>query len=45
MLGRDDIVLVKGSQSMRLERTVTALLADPADRVQVVRQDRQWRSR
>ena len=40
-----DVVLVKGSQSVRTERIVEALLEDPADCTKLVRQDREWRSR
>ena len=41
-----DIVLVKGSQSMRMERTVLALMAEP-DRAPelLVRQDEEWKTR
>jgi UDP-N-acetylmuramyl pentapeptide synthase len=38
-----DIVLIKGSQSIRTERIVEALLADQADRKLLVRQDVEWR--
>jgi UDP-N-acetylmuramoyl-tripeptide--D-alanyl-D-alanine ligase len=40
-----DLILIKGSQSMRMERIVEALLADPADMKYLVRQEREWRSR
>ena len=40
-----DVVLVKGSQSIRTERIVEALLADPADKRFLVRQEPQWRRR
>ena len=40
-----DILLVKGSQSMRMERVVAALLADPADTALLVRQDEEWKRR
>lgn len=40
-----DIVLVKGSQSIRTELIVKALLADPSDACQLVRQDRKWRTK
>jgi UDP-N-acetylmuramoyl-tripeptide--D-alanyl-D-alanine ligase len=41
-----DIVFVKGSQSMRMERVVAALLADPdtAPRL-LVRQEKEWQER
>ncbi len=42
-LHEGDAVLVKGSQSMRTERIVEALLADPTDCVYLVRQDREWK--
>lgn len=40
-----DVILVKGSQSIRTERIVEALLANPADRGRLVRQEKKWRER
>lgn len=40
-----DVVLVKGSQSIRTERIVEALLADPADVSKLVRQERKWKQK
>lgn len=40
-----DVILVKGSQSVRMERIVKALLADPADAVHLVRQEEKWLQR
>lgn len=40
-----DVILVKGSQSMRTERIVEVLLADPADASKLVRQDKEWKRR
>lgn len=40
-----DVVLVKGSQSIRTERVVKELLAEPADVSRLVRQERKWRDR
>lgn len=38
-----DVILVKGSQSIRTERIVEALLADPFDASLLVRQEREWK--
>ncbi len=38
-----DVILVKGSQSIRTERIVEALLADSADRAKLVRQEPEWK--
>ena len=40
-----DVILVKGSQSIRTEHIVKALLADPADAARLVRQERKWKSK
>jgi UDP-N-acetylmuramyl pentapeptide synthase len=45
MVGAGDIVLIKGSQSIRTERIVEALLADSADLPLLVRQDAEWKRR
>ncbi len=45
MVGEGDAILIKGSQSVRMERIVLALLATPADAGKLVRQDREWRRR
>lgn len=37
-----DLILVKGSQSARLEKVVVDLLVNPRDREQVCRQDKEW---
>ncbi len=38
-----DVILVKGSQSIRTERIVEALLANPSDASRLVRQEREWK--
>ncbi len=40
-----DVILVKGSQSIRTEHIVKTLLADPADASRLVRQERKWRTK
>lgn len=45
IIGELDIVLIKGSQSVRTERVVEALLADAGDRKLLVRQDVEWKKR
>ena len=40
-----DAILVKGSQSVRTERVVEALLKEPKDTSELVRQDREWKVR
>jgi UDP-N-acetylmuramoyl-tripeptide--D-alanyl-D-alanine ligase len=40
-----DVVLVKGSQGIRMERIVRPLLADFADVSELVRQDKEWLKR
>lgn len=38
-----DVILIKGSQSIRTERIVEALLANPTDASKLVRQEKKWR--
>ncbi len=38
-----DVILVKGSQSIRTERIVEALLANTSDILRLVRQEREWK--
>lgn len=40
-----DVVLIKGSQSIRMERVTEALLANPEDTDMLVRQEREWKKR
>jgi UDP-N-acetylmuramyl pentapeptide synthase len=45
-LQEDDVVLVKGSQSMRMERIVQELMAEPQHAAELlVRQDEEWKKR
>ena len=43
MVQEGDVILIKGSQSIRTERIVEALLADRADREKLVRQEKEWK--
>lgn len=45
MVGKGDAVLVKGSQSIRMERIAERLLSNPEDRTQLVRQENEWKAR
>lgn len=40
-----DVILVKGSQSIRTERITEALLADPSDSSRLVRQEKKWKEK
>lgn len=40
-----DVILVKGSQSVRTEHIVEALLANPLDANRLVRQERKWKAK
>ncbi len=44
LLEPGDVVLIKGSQSIRTERIVEALLADHADISRLVRQEKEWKN-
>ncbi|MFA6385501.1 MAG: UDP-N-acetylmuramoyl-tripeptide--D-alanyl-D-alanine ligase [Candidatus Paceibacterota bacterium] len=43
LIREGDIILVKGSQSIRTERIVEALLADPSNSSKLVRQEKKWK--
>jgi UDP-N-acetylmuramoyl-tripeptide--D-alanyl-D-alanine ligase len=43
LVSHGDALLIKGSQSMRMERLVEALLSDPLDAAKLVRQDKEWK--
>ncbi len=45
LVKENDLVLVKGSQSARLEKVVVDLFVNPRDRVEVCRQDKEWQHR
>lgn len=45
MIREGDVVLVKGSQSVRTERIMEALLVNDTDREQLVRQEKEWQVR
>ncbi|HEY0979352.1 MAG TPA: UDP-N-acetylmuramoyl-tripeptide--D-alanyl-D-alanine ligase [Candidatus Paceibacterota bacterium] len=45
MIAASDIVLVKGSQGIRMERVMETLLHNSEDRQHLVRQEREWRAR
>lgn len=46
LVKEDDVILVKGSQSMRMERVVEKLMAKPDDKKKLlVRQDKEWLGR
>jgi len=45
LIREGDVILVKGSQSIRTERIVEALLANPADASRLVRQEKKWKEK
>ena len=42
IVGEGDLVLIKGSQSIRTERIVAKLLENPEDKKKLVRQEKEW---
>jgi UDP-N-acetylmuramyl pentapeptide synthase len=40
-----DVILIKGSQSIRTERIVESLLANPVDVIHLVRQEKRWKEK
>lgn len=45
LIREGDVILVKGSQSIRTERIVEVLLADPSDSSRLVRQEKEWKNK
>lgn len=45
LVSENDVILVKGSQSVRMERVSEALLRNPEDASRLVRQEREWKRR
>jgi UDP-N-acetylmuramoyl-tripeptide--D-alanyl-D-alanine ligase len=45
MIKKGDVILVKGSQGVRMERVVEALLENSEDVKMLVRQEREWKKR
>jgi UDP-N-acetylmuramoyl-tripeptide--D-alanyl-D-alanine ligase len=45
LIRENDLILIKGSQSARLEKVVVELLVNPRDREEVCRQDKEWVNR
>ena len=45
LVRKGDVILVKGSQSIRTEHIVEALLADPSDVSKLVRQEKKWKQK
>ena len=45
LIREGDVILVKGSQSIRTERIVEALLADSSDSSRLVRQEKEWKQK